>query len=79
MTEVREDLFEYPRSAIDERNAATAKLQAQIAKLEATNERYREALGKIQFIGTKGTSKIWPDLVLKECVSVATSVLNGDV
>lgn len=36
----------------------------------------QKALTMIQFIGTKGTARIWPDSVLKECVGVAMNALK---
>jgi len=39
----------------------------------------RQALTMIQFIGTKGTARIWPDKVLQECVGIAANALKENL
>lgn len=47
-----------------------------LAACQKERDRYMVALVMIQFLGTKGTSRIWPDSVLKECVGVAMNALK---
>jgi hypothetical protein len=53
------------------------RLHTELERQRAENERFISTFKKMVFLGTKGTSIIWPDKTLAELVNLANQALQS--